>query len=58
MVKLNKEKCISCGFCESSCPKLFKMNVKAEVKNQPKTQEEKECAKNAAENCPVGAITI
>jgi len=56
LIKVDKELCIGCGTCEALCPNVFKMNEenKAEVVGQ----EEEECAKNAAESCPVQAISV
>lgn len=56
MVKVNEEKCIGCGMCSGLCPETFVMGAsgKAEVVNAEVT----ECANNAAENCPVEAITV
>jgi len=56
MVKVNQEKCIGCGLCAGMCPDTFVMGAsgKAEV---IKT-EASDCAKNAAENCPVEAISV
>jgi ferredoxin len=56
MVKINQEKCIGCGMCAGMCPETFIMgaNGKAEVVKNKVT----DCAKNAAENCPVEAISI
>ena len=55
MVKVDKEKCIGCGACESVCPEGFEMGSdgKAKVKN-PKAK----CIKEAAESCPVNAISV
>lgn len=55
MVKVNQEKCIGCGMCAGMCPETFVMNAdgKAEVIKTETT----ECAKNAAANCPVEAIS-
>ena len=56
MVKVNREKCIGCGMCASSCPETFSMDAdgKAEVINATDT----DCAKNMVENCPVEAIKV
>jgi ferredoxin len=55
-VKVNKEKCIGCGACVAICPEVFELKAgKAIVK---KAQTNKECAKQAADSCPVNAITI
>lgn len=55
-VKINKKICIGCGICASSCPDNFLMedNGKAKVLKN----ENLECAKNVAENCPVNAIIV
>ena len=57
MIKVNQETCIGCGACESLCPQCFKINEstgKAEVISQ----DDLDCAKNAAESCPVQAIVV
>lgn len=56
MVKVDQEKCIGCGMCAGLCPETFIMGSsgKAEVINDKTT----DCSKNAAENCPVGAIAV
>jgi ferredoxin len=55
MVKVDSEKCIGCGLCASICKEVFVMNKdgKAEVKAQKKLP----CVKEAAESCPVSAIS-
>jgi len=54
MVSINKETCIGCGACSSTCPEVFEMgdDGKAKVKKQKNMP----CVKEAAKNCPVGAI--
>ncbi len=56
MIKIDKNKCIGCGLCANMCPEAFKMNndnisVVISEKNI-------DCAKEAAEACPVKAILI
>lgn len=55
-VQVDQEKCIGCGACASMCPDVFRMNDqgKAEVLSE----ENKECAQEAAQSCPVDAITV
>ena len=55
-VSVDKATCIGCGACEATCPKVFKMKDGKSVVKQKNTKEE--CAKSAAESCPVAAITI
>lgn len=56
MVKVDQNKCIGCGMCAGSCPETFQLNLngKAEVIKDQVT----DCAKNAAANCPVDAISV
>ncbi len=56
MVKVDKNKCIGCGLCAGMCPETFQMDLdgKSEVISDAVT----DCAKNAAENCPVEAISV
>jgi ferredoxin len=56
MLKVDQEKCIGCGLCAGLCPESFQMNMngKSEVTNA----EVNDCAKNAAANCPVEAISV
>lgn len=51
--------CTGCGLCVSTCPEVFELEAdvaKVKVKDVP--QEAKECAKDAANDCPVQAITV
>ena len=55
MIKVNKEKCIGCGLCQSLCPEVFEIDdeSKAKVINQTKTP----CVKEAIDSCPMEAIS-
>ena len=55
MVKVDKEKCIGCGACESVCPESFKMNVEMKAEF---TGKKSDCMKEAEETCPVDAISL
>ena len=57
-VKVDKEKCIGCGLCSNLCPEVFELGEdgKARVKEGADLEKNKDCIKEAAESCPVGAI--
>jgi ferredoxin len=51
--------CIGCTLCTQSCSEVFKMkDDKAVVYKDSAPQEAHECARKAAEECPVQAITL
>ena len=54
-IKINKEKCIGCGMCESICPEVFEMGD--DSKARVKKQKEIPCVKETISNCPVQAIS-
>ena len=54
-VKVDMEKCIGCGVCESICPQVFKMK---DGKAIVKAQKDLACVKEADEACPVDAIEV
>jgi len=56
---VDKDKCIGCGLCTSICPDVFELgdDGKSHVKN-PKTCEKSNCCKEAADSCPVQAISL
>jgi ferredoxin len=56
MITVNHDLCIGCGTCVALCPKTFTMN--AEGKSDVISQDDVECAKNAASSCPVQAIDV
>ena len=58
-VQIKIEDCISCGLCAEEYPDLFHLNgegVAESVGQVPAGQEDQ--ARQAAEACPVGVITI
>jgi len=70
-VKINSDACISCGVCASMCSDVFVMDPesgKSSIVEQFRVGGNKfegeipadlvDCAKTAAENCPVSAITV
>lgn len=56
---VNKDICIGCGACTAICPNVFEMDDDghASVKTAVLNDADKDSAKDAAESCPVGAIT-
>jgi len=59
-IKVDKSKCIGCGVCIALAPEYFKFG--ADGKSEPIKEEvapaDEEKVKNAAQSCPVGAITL
>lgn len=56
MPKINKEKCIGCGYCTSVCPEVFELGEDGKSQVKSDADLSKECIKEAKEGCPVGAI--
>ncbi len=54
MVSVDKEKCIGCGLCTSICGEVFEIGEDGKAK--VKAQKDLPCVKEAASQCPVGAI--
>jgi len=55
-VTVNKDKCIGCGVCQSSCPETFEIgdDGKSSIINA-----EGRCDfSQAAQDCPAGAIDV
>ncbi|CAB1254267.1 ferredoxin [Clostridium sp. MT-14] len=57
---VDKDVCISCGLCPSTCPEVFEMDEdgKAVAITGEVPEESQGSAKEAEENCPVSAITV
>jgi ferredoxin len=58
-LSVNAEDCTGCELCVNECPDLFELDgdvAKSKVDVVPEGAEE--CARQAAEDCPVSAIAI
>ena len=56
-IKINLDECIGCGVCAQLSPETFKLDEE-EGKAMVISQEVTDSAKEAADSCPVSAITI
>ncbi len=56
-IKINVDECIGCGVCSQLSPETFKLDEE-EGKAVVISQEVTDSAKEAADSCPVSAITI
>ncbi len=50
--------CISCGTCESVCPRVFKVKATAEVIPGSDPNKDAELVREAADLCPVSVIKV
>lgn len=57
---VNEDLCIGCGLCAEICPEVFEMNddMIAVVIVDEVPSELEDSAREAAESCPVEAITL
>jgi len=57
---VDPDTCIGCGVCEEICPELFELSDddKATVKLDEVPAELEDACREAAEQCPVEAISI
>ncbi len=58
-VKVDRDLCTGCELCVDTCPDLFEIYedlARAKVSVVPEDQED--CAREAADGCPVEAISI
>ncbi|HLG29670.1 MAG TPA: ferredoxin [Candidatus Brocadiales bacterium] len=57
--KVDPDVCTGCELCVSTCPEVFEMNGdKAVAKTNPVPEEVEETCRQAADECPVEAISI
>jgi len=58
-VRIDENLCTGCGLCADTCPDIFELaDDVARVKKEEVPEENQDCVKEAAENCPVEAIKI
>lgn len=57
---INREGCISCGLCASTCPEAFRIadDGFAEVYVDPIPKSAEDDAVEAQDGCPVSVITV
>jgi ferredoxin len=56
---VDQETCIGCGLCVETCPEVFEMaDDKAKAKVDEVPEEAADTCREAAEDCPVEAITV
>ena len=56
-VNVNRDDCIGCGVCAQICPDVFELDEDA-GKAKVIRPEGSECAREAADSCPVGCISV
>jgi ferredoxin len=56
---IDEDLCTGCELCTQTCPEVYEMQDDvAKVKVDPIPDGDLECAKQAAEECPVEAIKV
>lgn len=57
---IDEDLCIGCGICEQTCPEAFELGEDgtAAVKDDSEDCEDAGCCEEAADECPVDAITV
>ena len=58
--EVDEDLCIGCGICEQTCPAVFELgdDGTAKVKADAEDCDDAGCCEEAAEQCPVDAITV
>ena len=57
-ITVDRETCIGCGNCQDICPEVFTLEADGKSHVKKGAPLNKECVQEAAENCPVTAITV
>lgn len=58
MVKVDPNKCIGCGLCNSICPKVFELGNDGKSHVKKGYKKKVGCEEEAASSCPAGAISL
>lgn len=56
--RVDEELCIGCGACEEICPEVFQLGDDEKSHVIAQECDSAACCEDAAESCPVGAITL
>ncbi|MCX6750661.1 MAG: ferredoxin [Candidatus Pacearchaeota archaeon] len=57
MVRIDKDKCIGCGACSTTCQEVFEMGDDGKAQVKANAKKDAKCIKEAIKNCPVEAIS-
>lgn len=57
-VKVDGDACTGCEMCTQTCPEVFEMDGDKSVAKDNVPEDAEEACKQAAEECPVEAISI
>ena len=57
---VDADTCTGCGLCVDTCPEVFEFNDEglAEAKTATVPEDQQDACKEAADGCPVDAITV
>jgi ferredoxin len=57
-VSVDADLCTGCGLCEEMCPDVFEVDDIAKVKVNPVPEAAESSCREAADGCPVDAISV
>jgi ferredoxin len=56
MVRIDKDKCIGCGACSTTCQEVFEIGDDGKAQVKANAKKDAKCIKEAIKNCPTEAI--